>query len=648
MATRNWVMAACAAGVVLLPAQELFEGAEQIEPLHAECTLFGPKRESLTAGGLRAVARNRWAAGKLTADVVSRLAPRSFRSADTTATPRADRANLIDRHLFSAMEAAGVKPAPASNDYEFVRRVTFDLTGRPPSVEKLVQFVADTAPDKRTRYIDQLIGSPEFVDKWTMFLGDLYENVDNNTQVNRFPEGRNAFHNYLKKAVETNKRYNVLATELITATGGNSWTQGELNWIVGGRVTGGPVQDIFDQQAANVAEKFLGLAHLNCILCHDGRRHMEDLSLWGKSETRRESWQLAAFFSKTTLRLVRVSPTQPNPYYWSVEENPRAPDYALNTTTGNRPARQPIGSIRNIAPEYPFADGGKPAAGENYRVALARFLTADIQFSRAIVNYVWKQFFVRGLVEPANQFDLDRLDPNTPPAEPWTLQPSNPALLEALARDFQASGFDLRDLMRKITTSEAYQLSARYEGSWQPEYEKYYARKLVRRLWAEEIHDAIAQISGIVPRYNVNGGFGQVNWAMQLPQTSRLPGEPTTSFLDSFIRGNRVDEERKSEGSVPQALNMMNDSFVHSRTRATGTGSAASLVRRLLDKYPSANNSLLVNELFLTILNRPPSDGEMQLATASLAQGATALTRQQKAEDLAWALFNKVDFLYNY
>ena len=573
---------------------------------------------------------------------------------------QADQMGVIDSWLFKAMREDGVTPADRSNDYEYLRRVYFDLTGRPPTAEKMAEFAGSGDPNKRAKLADQLIGSPEFVDKWTMFFGDLYKNVDNNTQINRFPDGRQAFYRYIKDAVAGNKKYDAMVSEMIAATGDNSWEQGPLNFIIGGYMAGGPAQDSYDLLAQIVGDKFLGISYVNCLLCHDGRRHLDSLSLWGKSSTRMQGYQLAAFFSKVTVPFPRTNPNPDNRnvYYMAVRENPRNVNYALGTTTGNRTPRPAVGTTRNVAPVYPFGDTPAPGSGENYRVALARFVTQDLQFARATVNYIWKQFFARGIVDPVNQFDLARLDPGNPPPDPWTIQPTNPYLLDALAKDFQQNGFDLRDLMRKIVTSEAYQLSAQYRGEWKPEYEKYFARKFVRRLWAEEVVDSITQTSNLPMRYTfqiqtsltpgVPAQPGAAAWSMQLPQTVRMPGEPMGSFLDSFLRGNRVDQERRGEGSTPQALNLLNDSFVQARTRSSSAGGVATIARKLLDKYPTANSNLLVNEMFLNILNRPAGEDEMLGATVALSQANSPAARQAKVEDLVWACYNKVDFVFNY
>lgn len=140
------------------------------------------------------------------------------------------------------MERDGIRPAPLSDDQEFLRRAYLDLTGRIPSVEQVRSFVSDTNPAKRDAVIDSLVGTEEFVDKWTMFLGDLFKNDGPSSNVNRYLQGRDAFYKYLREAVSFNKPYYRIAQEIIGATG-NTWVNGAANWVVGGTVPMGPVQD---------------------------------------------------------------------------------------------------------------------------------------------------------------------------------------------------------------------------------------------------------------------------------------------------------------------------------------------------------------------------------------------------------------------
>ena len=122
----------------------------------------------------------------------------------------------------------------------------------------------------------------------------------------------------------------------------------------------------------------------------------------------------------------------------------------------------------------------------------------------------------------------------------------------------------------------------------------------------------------------------------------------TASFLDSFLRGNRDNEDRRGDGNIAQVLNLMNDTIVFSRARASGSGATASFARQLIDRYTlPASNQALVQEMFLTVLSREPDASELDTSLKRLGS-LTATARQQAVEDLLWALYNKVDFLYNY
>jgi hypothetical protein len=637
------------AGAVVLPLSGVLTAQDLAEPAeHPDCSFFVKRDRAAQPYRLSLLTRQ---VAKMMSASPNRSAIKSFEDQSSFGT--------IDKYLFAEMQANHVTPANKTDDFEFIRRVTLDLTGRIPTRERVLSFTADKTADKRAKLIDELLAKPEWVDKWTMYYGDLYGNTDRNTFVVRYEPTRNAFYKWIKDSLAANKPYNQMATELITARGENSYVQGELAWLVGARVIGNPQQDNIDQEAANIAETFLGVSHMNCVLCHNGRGHLDALSLWGKTMTRPSAWNFASFLSRTTTVNIAVPNAVNNqPYYWAVRDDPRLSDYLLNTTTGNRPARQPIGTIRTMAPEYPFT-GEKPAAGENYRDALARFVTSDIQFARATVNYIWKEFFGRGIVDPVNQFDPARLDPDNPPQEPWTLQPSNARLLNALAQEFVDDGFNLKTLMRKISSSEAYQLSSRYDGAWKAEYEPLFARKLVRRLWAEEIHDAVVQSSGATPNngagYNLtnfssfpagspyigNPTFGNIKWAMQSPDVRTSPdnGGPVFQFFIAFMRGDRDLEDRRGDGSVLQALSLMNDPFISTRVtfgQAPKDG--------LLYRYLYAPPQQLIDNFYLTVLSRYPTDDEKKAALTRFPNGQIAAG----AESLLWTLYNKVDFVFNY
>ena len=675
--SRNWLVSMAAGALAfgiygLTPSQAQVAAQATPESLAetaatpgdaTECTFFGAGRDRFAprinlAGGTTAGRLTRMYAAS--GGFGGRASGGARAQAFTTAATGNISTNLIDKYIFAALQSNGVTPAAKTDDYEFIRRVTLDLTGRIPTAARVTQFVADASATKRAALIDELLAKPEWVDKWTMFYGDRFKNTAANVQILIRPEGRNAFYKFIKDSLTAGKPYNQMVSEMIAAQGNNSFDQanGQLNYLPLGVVGGGPAQDIYDSQAANVAETFLGMAHVNCVLCHNGRGHLDTLSLWGSQTTRTQAWGLSAFFAKTNTARVNLPLPANNYYYWTLTNPANAVDYALNTTTGNRPSRTAIGATRNITPSYMFT-GKAPAAGQEYRAAMAQFVTGDFQFARASVNYIWAEYFGTGIVDPPDQFDPARLDPNNPPPAPWTLQPSNPALLNALAQSFIDSGYNVKALMRLIANSDTYQLASEYSGTWSPAWDQFFGRHNVRRMWGEEIHDSVVTAIGTVPSYTVPGftldsvnyptslGFGKISWAMQSPDVVNMPdgGGAVSQFIDSFLRGNRDDQPRKSEGSILQTLNLMNDNFIESRIKATGTGTSASFLQAQLNLYPS-DNAGLITALYLNVLSRKPTATEISLASAQLLKAGQ--TRSLNAEDLLWTMLNKLDFVFNY
>jgi len=551
------------------------------------------------------------------------------------------RKNFIDNILFDRMTRDGVMSAPLSTDAEFIRRVYLDLTGRIPAAADVTKFLNDTSANKRDALVDALIGTPEFVDKWTMFFGDLFRNNARATNIQRYTGGRDAFYNYLKGSVAGNKSYAQMATEMITANGDN-FASGEANFIVGGNVAMGPPQDTMDGLAVNTAGMFLGINAVDCLLCHNGAGHLDAINIWGSQRKRAEAWGMSAFFARTRKQRQSLS-QQPNYAKYIVSENANG-EYALNTNSGNRTARAPIDGKSTADPNY-ILGGGGVNPGENRRQALARLVTSDKQFARAAVNYVWEKIMVEALVSPSNTFDPARLDPAAQLPQGWSLQPANADLLEALAQNFIQSNYNLRSLIATIAKSSAYQLSAQYPGSWSLALVPYYARKYVRRLDAEEIHDAVVKATGLGVSYQLRDTLGNptltVNWAMQLPDTSEPRGNnQAIQFLNSFIRGDRDVKPRSQEPSILQALNLMNHQFVMTRIHQ---GNAGSAVAKLLADQ-SLTPPQLITQLYLSTLSRNPTQAELDALTPLFS----SMGRQGAAETVQWALLNKVDFIFNY
>ena len=557
------------------------------------------------------------------------------------------RRNFIDDQIFGKMASAGARSAAMSTDEEFLRRVTLDLTGRLPSPATIRAFVADTSDNKRDQVIDALLNSSEFVDKWTMWMGDWLRNSTTNA-VSYSPEqltGRTAFYKYIWMAVASDKSLREMTYEILNAQGNNFDEPSPAGFLSSTGAPGGPAQDTYDAMLVKSATTFLGLGHYDCLLCHNGRGHLDQLSLWAKGVNRQDAQKMAAFFARTNL--VRWTPPtgQPNDatqfYFNSYSlQDVTNRTYDLNTNFGNRPNRVSVGATVRLSPEY--RDTGAAPGGQAWRTWFAAMILDDPMFTKNIVNRVWKEMFNLALADPVDGLDPARLDPANPPPDPWTFQATHPELLVKLGDEFAGRGYSLRQLLKTIAQSSAYQLSSRYDDEWTIDYVPLFARHYPRRLDGEEVHDALCTATGIFNKYTQFGWGDTVSYAMQLLE----PVEPRSNggaaaFMNTFLRGNRDTTSRSQNTSVQQGMALMNDSFVTPKLKV-----AASPILAAAAKLPT--NDAIVEDLFLRFISRMPTDYERTRALSYLNKATTAAQKNGVVEDLAWTLVNKIEFLFSY
>ena len=538
--------------------------------------------------------------------------------------------NFIDDEIFGKMVKDNVRWTTASTDEEFLRRITLDLTGAIPDADTVKAFLSDTSPDKRDAMIDKLLAGDGFTDRWTMWLGDHVQNVQTATNTKVEFGARDSYYKYLHDAVAARKAYDQIVRDVVAGSG-KSLTNGAVVFWDRQVQSNGPIQDTYDNLSAFSGDRFLGLP-LICLSCHNGLGHLELVNTALSRHTRFEFWRNAAFFARSGPSNIERDPAT-NTAAYTIADYPQG-EYKLNTTSGNKTPRQPQNGVAVADPAF-FLTGETPKPGEVRRQAYARMLTASPQFARATVNYVWKEIFGAGIVEPADSFDLARQDPAAL-APGATLQPTHPQLLAKLADSFIASNYDLRALIRTIVVSNAYQLSSRYtRGAWNEGWASYYARHYPRRLMAEEVLDAILKCTGVAANLGVSGNRF-VPRAMLLPDPTE--GGTFAKFLNNFERGNRDDQPRNSDSSIVQALALLNDRIVTDRIDST---SSASLVARLIRQ--STDPAAIAEGLYLNTLSRYPTADEKAAAVAYLKSGELA----GKTEDLQFALINKLEFLFN-
>ncbi|MBL8234733.1 MAG: DUF1553 domain-containing protein, partial [Bryobacterales bacterium] len=570
----------------------------------------------------------RRAASQLTEKVAGR--------ASTPVAPVARR-NFIDEHIFGAMEKDRIPHAPLAGDEEFFRRIHIDFTGRIPDDESLRAFTASTDASKRDKLIDSLASGHAFRAKWTYWFGDLAMAAANRVG----NEGKNIFYRWIYDNLQINRPFNELVSDLLTASAVSNWYTGPASyvarWVVIGLTCEDTVhEDTADELAIMSSRHFLGL-NLQCVSCHDGARHTEKINLWLTARKRNELWKQAAFFGKTrVLRRVEIATTQDE---YSIDE--KAPGYDASARTVVRiPRNGPKGMLD---PAF-ILTGERPDPAKPWRAEFARMLTSHPQFARATVNRFWAEMFGVGIVDPVDDFDLLRQDPKNPPPAPWTLQPTHPELLDALADDFRNNGYDVQRLLKLMAKSSAYQLSSKFPGEWKEQHSRYFARKFVRRLKAEEVYDSIVQATGLVNLVPIRGTDFRARYATETRSPEDFKGrsealKDINFFLESFGQNNREFKERTNDGDITQAVLLMNSPFVLSQVKAQ----PASYLSRMLHMQPSLTDAQLIERLFQRFLVRNPSSEEL-----ALVKDLIATDRKRGYEDLQWLLLNKVEFVFNY
>jgi hypothetical protein len=487
----------------------------------------------------------------------------------------------IDELSLAKWKKLGLRPSPTCDDATFVRRVTVDLCGRLPSVAEVKAFLADTAPDKRTKFIDKLLDSSDYPAYFAMKWGAILRN----SNLAGADQAAVAFHNWLKDQIARNRPYDEFVRGVVAAAG--EWQDAPaVNWLWQNR------DDQLHQVTADVAQVFLG-TRLQCAKCHH-----HPYERWGQADY----YGLAGFFT----RLGRKSFGQPPPYY-----------AAAAVTTGEK---DPL-TGKTPEPKYPDGLSPKFTPEDDPRHALVDWMAKPDNpfFARALVNRMWGHLMGRGLFHEVD----DQRDTNPP---------SNPALLDALAKDFVAHKFDVKHVIRTIATSRVYQLSA-VPTDGNKDDRQNFARYYARRMPAEVFLDAVNQATGAKAGF---AGVGTNGRAVDLPHEGF-----GSYFLDTFDRPKRVtvcECERSTGATLSQVLLLANSDEMENKIGA-GDGRVAKLVK---DKKPPAD---AIDELYLASLSRPPTAAEKNKTLGYLDGQAN---KQQGLEDLLWALLNSKEFMFNH
>ena len=571
--------------------------------------------------------------------------------------PKIDAVNYVDTEVFAKLKLLNVVPSNLSGDTEFLRRVSIDVTGSLPTPAEVRGFLADPSADKRAKKIDELLKSPRHAALWATKFSDV---TGNNTAALEQPAPLTSlksqmWHDWIRTRVEQNVPYDEIVRGMLTASSREGMTPEA--WLAHVKkveeqgtkfdtteYAGRKTLDLFWRRQAQVpsiewgekvAAAFLGV-RLECAQCH---KHPTDR--WTQADYRAFANMFAAVsFGKNQYS----SP--------DMKKAVDAENAARNEKVTDPKAKNNVALVREmfIAEAPPpgkkgaglltHPDTGKPlepkaiagpefppAKGKDVRAELFEWMRAPENpfFARSFVNRVWAHYFGAGIVDPVDDFSQ---------ANP----PTNARLLDALAKDFIESKYDIRKLERTILTSRTYQNSSMPNDTNRHD-KNNYARGYVRPMLAEVVVDAVNDALGTQEVFGTDAPAGR---RVTDIGSSRLTNPNVAYALRIFGRPPRTtacDCERAMEPALPQTLFRMTDPALLQKMKAPANRF------NLLLKDRKVTDEAVLEELFLASLGRFPTAAELDTFHQ---HRLTATDRAEAFADVAWALINTREFILNH
>jgi Protein of unknown function (DUF1549)/Protein of unknown function (DUF1553) len=531
-----------------------------------------------------------------------------------------------------------VEPATLTTDVEFVRRIYFDVAGRPPTPVQVQTFLGDHSRDKRSRLIESLLASPEFARNWAKYWRDvvMFHSTSENPAQVRF----DMLEDWLAKQLRANKPWDEIVTGMITATGQND-ENGAVAFPLAYQAQ--PVE-----MAGEVSRIFMGV-QIQCAQCHD---HKTDT--WKRTQFH----EFAAFFAGMRPKnVVKASPGQP-PVFAVVTQGSRR--YTMPDK--DNPQKQ-----IPIAPRFFLASStskSEPALPETLAIPERRSLAASYVtgqdnpwFARAFINRTWYALMGEAFYEP-----IDDIGPERTPKAVEVLDP--------LAEQWQKGGYDIRWLFSTILNTQAYQRRIRStanEAGKTP-----FASSCPSRLRADQVYDGLVQALSLPTDENRQDGQaknGQPAASLSLDDPKRKQqGKPQgkagakkaaeAAGLASQIPKKAVAAVRRPGGqrllfdrlfgidpsipnddvlgTIPQALFLMNSPLINSRIQAR----PGTVLGEILTMAP--NERAALGAIYLRVLSRQPTTHEVEVCGRYIASVGD---RREAFEDIYWSLINTTEFL---
>jgi hypothetical protein len=533
--------------------------------------------------------------------------------------------NDIDRFLAVRLEKGGVKLTALTSDLEFLRRLTIDTTGMIPTADEVRAYLAEPATVRRVHAIDRLLKSPSWADNWVSYWQDVL--AENPGILKPDLNNTGPFRWYLHQSFTDELPIDRIAAEVIEMDGSPS--QGGPAGFGQATLNDSPMA----AKADIIAQAFLG-QKLGCARCHDAPFH---------PFKQKDLFSLAAMLDGKPLKLPATSTVPLVP-------GGRVPAVKITLKPGE-----------SIDPDWPFrplidhAEAGSVpgAASKPSRQALAALVIApeNGRFAQVIANRVWKRYMGLGLVEPADDWSQAK--------------PSHPELLDYLARELMIHDYDLKYLARLIFSSHAYQrrpLTSIPESSVES---RVFAGPVRRNMTAEQLVDSLFEISGKKmnceelnlnpagdrpPSQFLNMGAPQRAWEVTALSNERDRPALALPIAQSLVDMLTAYGWRQSRQN---AVTTRDDAASPMQTLILANGILGTRIVRLSDDSAFTELCLhdmplhrLIEDAFLRVLSREPSQSEERMLTSLLApsysgrvvKNAAATTSMLKTDNrVSWS-----------
>jgi hypothetical protein len=508
--------------------------------------------------------------------------------------------NYIDRFVFAKLQRLRMNPSELCSDETFVRRAYLDLAGMIPSSKQARAFVYDASPEKRRRLIDELLERPEFSDFWALKWSDLLRNEERILD----RKGSEIFHRWVRQSIFEHKPIDQFAREIIAARG-STYKNPPANFYRAARTP--------TERGEAAAQLFLG-TRVQCAQCHN-----HPFDRWSQDDY----YDWMSVFSRLQYKVLENRRRDSNDGHEFKGEQIL---YLASSAELKNPRTGAAAHSRFLgaAKAYDSPD-------EDELTALAKWATSAENpfFLRTQANRIWFHLFGRGIVDPIDDFRASN-------------PPSNPELLDALAKDFVNHGFDLRALIRVIMNSRTYQLSSLPNDTNEAD-DTNFSRSLILRLAAEQLLDCQSEATDVAAHYiGYPIGTRAVELAGALPERKRDQRKTEVdTFMAEFGKPPRLlpsECERSCEPTMGQAFQLVSGPVVHEMLTAK-----TNRVQKLIDSGKS--NEEIIAELYWSALSRPAKPEETAALQKYLGESKD---KRRALEDILWSLLNSKEFLFRH